>query len=829
MELRTRGKAPATRLCGMAAFTIGVSVVTGWFLHYPTLVQVRPGLVAMVFNTALCLTFGGIALVLPDSRSRFGHRIRFAVGVLLLVLGTVVLVENLFDVDAHLDSPELHRWLTDLNPRPGRMAPNTCLGFMLIGASLVLSSTAAWQTSTWRARLPLAASIIGATGILGYFLKLDFLYNWQGATRMALNTAVGITALGAGLWLEARDRRKHAATSNDGRDIFSAVAVSLVAVTVVAGISGFAILQSRVEQITTDDLVRQHQDRSQFLESVIEQRTQRAETITTRITAVAQLRRLTPGSSGGRARGLLHDVAQSYLPHDFTWVAFYQNNRLVTAAGSPRAQPALEVALNGRKQRELLWDQGYYLRVRLPIRDAAGIVGEVVAEQPLEIFAHLTEQDRAWGKSGEMVLCELSSTPFRCFPGRFHGEPFTIPHVSENHRVPMTYAIGDQTGVITSFDYRGERVLASYGPIGAYGLGMVIKMDWAELFAPVREQLQLMLALLVAVASLSLWLVHVRLRPLVQQLVESRRAAQASEARLLAAAEATQDAFCILDSVRNKNGDIEDFLFRYLNDKAAHLAELPRHALIGQRLCKMLPRIRAEGYFEKYKRVVDSGEALIEELHAVWPRTTDWWLSQQVVPLGDGVAITARDITERKQVEEKLTRMAQHDALTGLPNRALFFDRLEQALVRARRNAQPMALLYLDIDRFKQINDVFGHAAGDAVLRAFAHRLRSCLRPSDTIARMAGDEFTVILENLHDPAHVGVLADKIMEGLRAPAKFEGADIALSASIGIALYRGEPSAELSCEALLARADKALYDAKHEGRRRYRVYRTVGETT
>jgi diguanylate cyclase (GGDEF)-like protein/PAS domain S-box-containing protein len=174
------------------------------------------------------------------------------------------------------------------------------------------------------------------------------------------------------------------------------------------------------------------------------------------------------------------------------------------------------------------------------------------------------------------------------------------------------------------------------------------------------------------------------------------------------------------------------------------------------------------------------------------------------------------DITERKRIEEALQSVAQSDPLTGVANRTALMDRLGLALVRARRNASQAAVLYLDIDRFKQVNDSLGHAAGDALLRAFAERLAGCVRASDTIARLGGDEFVVLLEDLKDAGSTVRVAEKILDAMRAPVRLESHDILVTTSIGIA--QGAPE---DGDALLRRADQALYAAKAGGRNTFRV--------
>jgi diguanylate cyclase (GGDEF)-like protein len=168
-------------------------------------------------------------------------------------------------------------------------------------------------------------------------------------------------------------------------------------------------------------------------------------------------------------------------------------------------------------------------------------------------------------------------------------------------------------------------------------------------------------------------------------------------------------------------------------------------------------------------------------------------------------------------LEEHLTYRAENDSLTGLPNRALFYDRLETAIARCQRSKQLMALLYLDIDSFKAINDNLGHAAGDELLRSFARRLLQCVRVSDTAARLGGDEFTIILENLASREAAQGFIDKLMAALRRP--YGANDIHATASVGIAFFTG---GEIKADGLLKRADAALYLAKHRGRNGYCIY-------
>jgi diguanylate cyclase (GGDEF)-like protein/PAS domain S-box-containing protein len=177
------------------------------------------------------------------------------------------------------------------------------------------------------------------------------------------------------------------------------------------------------------------------------------------------------------------------------------------------------------------------------------------------------------------------------------------------------------------------------------------------------------------------------------------------------------------------------------------------------------------------------------------------------------------DITERKKADALIWRQANYDTLTQLPNRRLFTDRLEQGIKVAAREKQKLALLFIDLDRFKEVNDTLGHHMGDQLLMEAAKRIRSCVRESDTVARLGGDEFTVILNELHDVSHIGLVSQKIIETLVKPFQLQDEHVFVSASVGVTVY---PEDALSAEELLKNADQAMFSAKQNGRNRVNYF-------
>ena len=228
------------------------------------------------------------------------------------------------------------------------------------------------------------------------------------------------------------------------------------------------------------------------------------------------------------------------------------------------------------------------------------------------------------------------------------------------------------------------------------------------------------------------------------------------------------------------------------------------------------------------QEIIRTGQPLVNvEEKETLPNGEFRWVSTTKLPLRDrkgnivGTCGISRDITERKKTEEQLQHRAFYDPLTDLPNRALFTDRLQHLFQRARRSlGSPLfAVLYLDLDRFKAINDSLGHQAGDEFLIITARRLNRCLRPGDTLARFGGDEFTVLLDDIHSEADATGVADRIHRELAAPLEVRGCEAFTSVSVGIALS----SAGYECpEDMLRDADTAMYRAKAGGRGRHQVF-------
>ena len=263
------------------------------------------------------------------------------------------------------------------------------------------------------------------------------------------------------------------------------------------------------------------------------------------------------------------------------------------------------------------------------------------------------------------------------------------------------------------------------------------------------------------------------------------------------------------------------------NVEHAHALGAPEEELVGKTDFDVFPRGLAERYYADEQEVVRSGRPLIDREEPITDSGgNDRWLSTTKVPLRDGegrisgLVGISRDITERKALEEQLRHRAFHDPLTGLPNRALLLDRLEHALARSGRMGEQVAVLFVDLDDLKGVNDSLGHEMGNRLLVEVAGRLASCVRPGDTVARIFGDEFAVLLEAPTSMEDARRVAQRITERVRAPLVLDGREVFVSSSVGV--VAGDPAREDRPKDVLRRADLAMYAAKSRGKDRSEVF-------
>lgn len=278
-----------------------------------------------------------------------------------------------------------------------------------------------------------------------------------------------------------------------------------------------------------------------------------------------------------------------------------------------------------------------------------------------------------------------------------------------------------------------------------------------------------------------------------------------------------KEMFENLDSgvaIYSVSSDGQDFFFSGFNRAAERIDQILRGDLIGKNLKEVFPSVTEFGLLEVLKRVWVTGKAEHFPASFYADGRIAGWRDNYVYKLASGEVVAIyNDLTKEKQAEEKMRRLAHYDQLTDLPNRTLLADRIQQMLATAKREKQVAALLFIDLDKFKPVNDEFGHDAGDLLLKAVANRLRSCVRESDTISRIGGDEFIILLPNLEVESAALHVAEKILHAVSQPYVLLDHNIEISASIGVALYPEDGNNEKN---LIKHADDAMYRAKEQGK-------------
>jgi diguanylate cyclase (GGDEF)-like protein len=284
-------------------------------------------------------------------------------------------------------------------------------------------------------------------------------------------------------------------------------------------------------------------------------------------------------------------------------------------------------------------------------------------------------------------------------------------------------------------------------------------------------------------------------------------------ARFFAAAECTLDDFYIFDGIPDASGAIVDFRFSYINPNAERRLGVPRETLYGKILTQVRPFMIQSGLIEKYLEVVRTGIPYTCEVFIDDDMIKDTWLNVQVVRLGRGIAITSRDVTEHRRRSDHFNYLAHHDHLTGLANRALLHERLRDAIAQAKNYGQKVAVFLLDIDYFKQINDLLGHADGDLLLATVAQRLFSSVRESDTVARMGGDEFVIVMSDFRTEQDIERCGNQVILNAAKPIEIGSRSISVTVSVGVSIF---PEGGRTPGELLRNADVAMYSVKDSGR-------------
>jgi diguanylate cyclase (GGDEF)-like protein len=361
------------------------------------------------------------------------------------------------------------------------------------------------------------------------------------------------------------------------------------------------------------------------------------------------------------------------------------------------------------------------------------------------------------------------------------------------------------------------RMVASR-PLKPYPLVAVVGLSQAEILAGYQAS-EATYRSASAAGMVLLTLFAVVATGLSVRLAWRKHQAEQVESTYRMAIDGGQEGFYMVRALTERGGEIADFLIEDCNERGAEFVGSTRATLIGTRFSDLYSGHHAQVVLGIFRGAMASGFYEDEFLVSPHSPLKSAWMHRRLVRSGAGLAMTLRDISEAKQHEQMLSTMANSDALTLLPNRHWMMQFLPQALQRAEAVGMRLAVLFVDLDDFKTVNDMQGHAAGDLLLRGAAERLKSVLKPGDSVTRLGGDEFTIVLENLDTVAEAETVARRIGEAFSTPFEVGADSHTIGISIGISLY---PDHTTDPDTLLRYADIAMYAAKQDGKSRFCVY-------
>ena len=574
-------RATLPTLLGLALMALGLLVIAGWLLQVRAMVEIKAGFVAMAFNTALCFALTGLAIAAPLLLPRHVRAVQSGVGLAVFAICALVLVEHVTDRNLHVDWAWLHLWLHDGNVRPGRLAPNTAIGFMLAGVSLMLL-----QRIHNRGRerlfqvLVFCVLAVGLTGLIGYVLAPDQLFGWARSARMAVHTACAMSVVAVALWTSWQYANQGNATrffALDEKIGFVSAAI-LCVVALAAGLTGFVFQQAELESSLRDKLQFRLEGQMSLIQAALAQTRAVAERarddahlldaawlLARRPDDAAALARLAPELSRLVQGGL---VSAALLGLD-------GRPLLQLGAAAERAPPSVSLALPSRpgEQVGLAWNGAVLLHTSQPLQRQGVPFARLELKQRLPFVQSQLFDLRGLGQSGEIVLCEARGNQLVCLPsGRLRRGYQLGRSNSVGQPLPMSRAVDGGAGLIAAVDYKGHNVMAAFAPL-APNIGMVVKQDTTELYAVIRTQLTYLTPALLLLLVLGTALMRSQIKPLVARLIASETHARAQQLELL---RSEQQVRAAMDEAQQANRAKSAFLANM-----SHELRTPMNAVLG--------------------------------------------------------------------------------------------------------------------------------------------------------------------------------------------------------------------------------------------------------
>lgn len=850
--------------CSILLILLGSTVIFGWLAHIPKMIQVIPGLVGMVFNTALCFVLTGILVIISNHDFKNQRAIQFSLSAIIFCISLLTLSQDLFHYNLGTDQFIIKPWLEDPNPTPGRMAPNTAIGLLLISLIGFCMPYGRYKKVAIIIQVSTVLILfISLLGLLVYSLKLEFLFRWYSYTRMAVHTAIGFLIASFSWWATWLGSKwyKDFYQGQEDKKIILITGIIFLSISMIAGLGGIAWLTymniGAAEQALQDSL----QEKINIITEDINNTKQELTKIAFNPLLINEIKK-TPIDLRR-----LNEKVQSIKPNHLSVIQLQdKKGKVIYSSGSLIVNPALSVSLNSSGKIDLIWKDGFWLKVQFFLSEGAkqpkGV--KFIGEIPLTAVNRVFKVNEGGDYSRELTMC-VSSAPQSalCFPNRFIKRIFKVELIKNLKPLPMSYAFSRAKGVVHTSDYRNRNVIAAYNYIPNLPLGLTMKFETAEIYKPIAQQLKYILPVVILFICCSLIFLYMQILPLVRKVVVSEKIAQEAKEKLelsfsllkkrtheisllrelsahLLSCPTLDEAYkrivrCATRLLPSTSGALylsysstSEELVRVLNwgrvktiiislkkESCFALSQKTRHIITnysGNLRCKHILReeLRYSPIFCIPLSIQDTAQGLLYMKQNKREEINHQEYENQrllIGILGEQIALGISNIKLRNELQEQ----SFHDPLTGLYNRRYLDGALQGELRRAKQESLPLSIVLLDIDYFKRINDCFGHDAGDTVLVALAQILRDSIRSHDFACRYGGEEFIFIS---FTSKKIAMERSDNLHSKVAQLKFPQKDLGpIRISIGIASYPEDGNDPID---LIKASDIALYFAKNTGR-------------
>ncbi len=812
---------------GFLILILGCFVIFSWYDNLHTLIDISPNHVTVSLASGICFLICGAALFLAERFPMQKKKIYVAAGVYVTFFCLMISIECIYHDVGGIDLMLATTRISDGDQYTGSMEAASLIAFLLAASIFFLDPFSnRWPIAVLIQLLIFSLTLIGAGAMTGYLFDVQLLYNWYGFTVIDIYSAAGFTMLGLGLLL-AWSKGSNFSIFYKGRDDKKILLVSiliLLGAVFISNVTVFVAFARHNEESMRNLLVGSLSNKADIVNYKLNQVINSFDDIL----ASDLVRRLMIDKGTLNDQQDMGKIAQ--ISNLSAVTITDQSRHVVYSYGNMSQNPSSMLVLQTPYSAVFYHSpHGYILQLSKDIKQQGKYVGTVSTEW---LFSLLNEfisgNEKASNNGYRAYICEAvtNNDYFKCLSALNSNEPRVV-YFGQRGQQSLNQSTKNGNARF-NVAFQKNMTMTSFQPIGAYGVGLLLNANMADFYQPILNQLYIALPLVLGTIGLGSLMFYLQVVPLVRRVVRLKKKALTSklemrtmmrhvaesEARFHSAFDTAPIGMAIV-SVEGRVQMINPALCKIFGYDEAEFLQLNLKSITYPDDLEMT--------MSRLQEVVDNKVTVVRFEKRYYHKSGRliWALvNASLIPVGTEntsyFIVQIQDISLQKEEEELLQYKAHYDTLTGLANRTMLEDSMNMTIAASQRSNKSFAVFFLDLDKFKEINDNLGHDAGDRLLQILAERLKLELRKNDIVARIGGDEFVLVLTELHDYKTAAMFAERIINSLLKPITIQRHELFVTASIGISFY---PSDGAESSALLKSADNALYRAKNAGRNNY----------